>query len=100
MDSGGSHQLADCPVYLPATAGSVEVRKECPLIQLSYLDYSAVEGKSRLHRLSSGSKIIGMMLVLLFVVTMRNLPGLVLLYLVLLALFFGSRVPLKIFSLT
>jgi len=70
------------------------------VIQLSYLDYSAMEGKSRLHRLSATSKVIGMMLVLLFIVTMRNLPGLVLLYLVLLALFFGSRVPLKIFSLT
>jgi len=70
------------------------------MIQLSYLDYSAVEGKSRLHRLSPKFKIIGMVLVLLGVVTMMNLPGLLLLYAILLALFFMSRIPLKIFSLT
>jgi len=70
------------------------------MIQLSYLDYLAVEGKSRLHRLSPKIKIVGMAVVLLFIVAMRNLPGLFLLYALLLALFFISRIPLKIFSLT
>jgi len=70
------------------------------MIQLSYLDYSAVEGKSWLHRLSPKLKITGMGLVLLAIVTMMNLPGLLLLYAILLALFFISRIPLKIFSLT
>ena len=70
------------------------------MIQLSYLDYSAVEGKSRLHRLSPKLKIVGMAFVLLLIVTVRNVPGLFLLYLVLLAFFLGSRIPLKIFSLT
>jgi cobalt/nickel transport system permease protein len=70
------------------------------MIQLSYLDYSAVEGKSFLHRLSPILKIIGMLFVLFVIVTVTNLPGLFLLYVVLLALFFISRVPKKIFSLT
>lgn len=70
------------------------------MIQLSYLDYLAVEGKSWLHRLSPKLKIIGMVFVLLGIVTLRNLPGLLLLYAILLALFFISRVPLRIFSLT
>jgi len=70
------------------------------MIQLSYLDYLAVEGKSRLHRLSPKLKIIGMAFVLLGIVTLRNLSGLLLLYVVLLSLFFISRIPLKIFSLT
>jgi cobalt/nickel transport system permease protein len=70
------------------------------MIQLSYLDYLAVEGKSRLHRLSPKIKIVGMAVVLLSIVTMRNLPGFLLLYALLLALFFISRIPLKIFSLT
>ena len=70
------------------------------MIQLSYLDYSAVEGKSFLHRLSPALKIIGMLLVLSVIVTVRNLPGLFLLYVILLALFFMARVPMKIFSLT
>jgi cobalt/nickel transport system permease protein len=70
------------------------------VIQLSYLDYLAVEGKSFLHRLSPGSKIIGMAFVLLGIVILRNLPGLILLYAILLTLFFLTRVPLKIFSLT
>jgi cobalt/nickel transport system permease protein len=70
------------------------------MIQLSYLDYSAVEGKSRLHRFSAKLKIMGMVFVLLGVVTMNNVPGLFLLYAVLLALFLTSRIPLKIFSLT
>ena len=46
------------------------------MIQLSYLDYSAVEGKSFLHRLSPVVKIFGMLLVLFAIVTVRNLPGL------------------------
>jgi cobalt/nickel transport system permease protein len=70
------------------------------MIQLSYLDYSAVEGKSRLHRLSPKAKMIGMIVILLTVVTVRNLPGLLLLYATLLVLFFISRIPLKIFFLT
>lgn len=70
------------------------------MIQLSYLDYSAVEGKSRLHRLSPKSKMVGMLLVLFAIVTVKSVLGLFLLYLVLLALFFISRIPMKIFSLT
>jgi cobalt/nickel transport system permease protein len=70
------------------------------MIQLSYLDYSAAEGKSWLHRLSPKLKIIGMAFVLLGIVTLRNPSGLLLLYMVLLSLFFISRIPLKIFSLT
>jgi len=70
------------------------------MIQLSYLDYSAIEGKGFLHRVSPKVKIIGMVIVLLGIVTLRNLPGLFLLYAILLALFFISKVPLKIFSLT
>jgi cobalt/nickel transport system permease protein len=70
------------------------------MIQLSYLDYLAVEGKSWLHRLSPKLKMIGMVFVLFFIVTLRNLPGLFLLYIILLSLFFFSRISLKIFSLT
>jgi energy-coupling factor transporter transmembrane protein EcfT len=70
------------------------------MIQLSYLDYSAVEGKSWLHRLSPKWKIIGMVFVLSAIVTVMNLPGLLLLYAILLGLFLLSRIPLKIFSLT
>jgi cobalt/nickel transport system permease protein len=70
------------------------------MIQLSYLDYSAVEGKSWLHRRSPTAKIIGMVIVLLGLITLRSLPVLGLLYGILLALFFMSRIPLKIFSLT
>jgi cobalt/nickel transport system permease protein len=70
------------------------------MIQLSYLDYSAVEGKSFLHRLSPVLKIVGMLLVLFVIVTVRNLPGLFLLYMILLTLFFIARVPARIFSLT
>jgi cobalt/nickel transport system permease protein len=70
------------------------------MIQLSYLDYSAVEGKSFLHRLSPILKIIGMLFVLFIIVTVKNLPGLFLLYVVLLGLFLIARVPKRIFSLT
>ena len=70
------------------------------MIQLSYLDYSAVEGKSRLHRLSPKVKIVGMVFVLLGVITVSKVPGLFLLYAILLSLFLASRIPLKIFSLT
>ena len=70
------------------------------MIQLSYLDYSAVEGKSFLHRLSPVLKIVGMLLVLFDIVTVKNLPGLFVLYVILLTLFFVARVPKKIFSLT
>ena len=70
------------------------------MIQLSYLDFSAVEGKSRLHRSSPTAKMIGMGGVLFGVVALRSIPGLLSIYAILLALFFLSRVPLKIFSLT
>ena len=70
------------------------------MIQLSYLDYLAVEGKSGFHRLSPKVKIIGLGLVLLGTVTLRNLPGLLLLYAILLGFFLVSRVPLRIFPLT
>ena len=70
------------------------------MMQLSYLDYTAVEGKSWLHRLSPRVKLIGMLVVLGNVVVVRNLSGLVLLYAILLFLFLTSRVPIKIFSLT
>jgi cobalt/nickel transport system permease protein len=70
------------------------------MMQLSYLDYSAVEGKSRLHRLAAPIKVIGMGGVLFGVVTLRGVPELLLLYGILLALFVLSRVPVKLFSLT
>jgi energy-coupling factor transporter transmembrane protein EcfT len=70
------------------------------MIQLSYLDYIAVEKKSFLHRLSPKLKIIGMVFVLLGLITLRNLPGLFLLYGILLVLFFLSRIPIRLFSLT
>jgi len=70
------------------------------MMQLSYLDYTAVEGKSWLHRLSPRVKLIGMLVVLGNVVVVRNLSGLLLLYAILLFLFLTSRVPIKIFSLT
>ncbi len=70
------------------------------MIQLSYLDYSAVEGRSRLHRLSPKLKMIGMFFILFVIVATKSIPGFLLLYAVLLTLFFLSRIPLKIFSLT
>lgn len=70
------------------------------MIQLSYLDYLAVEGKSFLHRLSAGWKIIGLFLVLTGIVILRNITGLLFLYVLLLGLFFACRLPLRIFSLT
>jgi cobalt/nickel transport system permease protein len=70
------------------------------MIQLSYLDYSAVEGKSFLHRFSPMLKIIGMLVVLFVIVTVRSLSGLFLLYVILVTLFFVARVPGKVFSLT
>ena len=70
------------------------------MIQLSYLDYLAVEGKSFLHRLSPKLKIIGMIFVLFAIVTVRNLPGLFLLYIFLLGLYSIARVPIRIFPLT
>jgi cobalt/nickel transport system permease protein len=70
------------------------------MIQLSYLDYIAVERKSFLHRLSPKLKIMGMVFVLLGIVTLRSPPGLIPLYGILLTLFFIARIPIKIFSLT
>jgi cobalt/nickel transport system permease protein len=70
------------------------------MIQLSYLDYSAVEGKSWLHRLSPKLKMIGMLFILFVIVAAKSILGFLLLYAALLTLFFLSRIPLKIFSLT
>ncbi len=70
------------------------------MIQLPYLDYLAVEGKSFLHRLSPKFKILGMLLILLLIVTVRSVPGMLLLYLFLLLLYFAARVPMRIFPLT
>ena len=70
------------------------------MIQLSYLDYLSIEGRSFLHRLGPGWKIIGMLVVLSGIVLLRNLFGLFSLYGILLALFFICRLPLKIFFLT
>jgi len=70
------------------------------VIQLSFLDYSAVEGRSFLHRLPTAAKVIGMVFVLLGVVLFKNLPLLLLLYVIVLSLFLIARVPRKIFSLT
>ena len=70
------------------------------MIQLSYLDYLAVEGKSFLHRLSPKLKIIGMVLIFFAIVTVRNLPGLFSLYVFLLCLYLMARVPMRIFPLT
>ncbi len=70
------------------------------MIQLPYLDYLAMEGRSFLHRLSTRFKIMGMMLVLFGVVLLRDPVGLLLLYGILVLLFFSSRLPLRIFSLT
>ncbi len=70
------------------------------MIQLSYLDYLAVEGKSFLHRLSPKLKIIAMILVLFAIVTVRNLPGLSFLYVFLLCLYLMAGVPMRIFPLT
>ena len=70
------------------------------MIQLSYLDYAAVEGKSWLHRLPARVKMVGVLFVLFGVVAWRSLPGLLVLYLLLVVLFFASRVPRKIFPLT
>ncbi len=70
------------------------------MIQLSFLDYLAIEGRSFLHRFSPKAKIVGMGMVLIGIVTLRSFPGLLLLYGIMIALFFLARLPLKIFSLT
>ena len=70
------------------------------MIQLPYLDYLAVEGKSFLHRLSPKLKIIGMIFILFAIVTVRNLPGLFFLYAFLLCLYLVARIPVRIFPLT
>jgi energy-coupling factor transporter transmembrane protein EcfT len=70
------------------------------MIQLSYLDYIAVEKRSFLHHLPSTLKIIAMAFVLFAVVGLRSFLGLLGLYGILLALFLLSRIPIKIFSLT
>lgn len=70
------------------------------MIQLSYLDYSAVEGKSWLHRCSPAAKMMGMGLILIGIVTLKGLFGLFSLYVILLGLFLSCRISLKLFSLT
>lgn len=70
------------------------------MVQLSYLDYLATEGKSFLHRLSPGWKILGMLLVLSAIVLLRNLYGLFFVYAVAIGFFFAARLPLRIFPLT
>lgn len=70
------------------------------MIQLSYLDYLAIEGKSWLHRLRPAWKIFGVVLVLFGVVTLRGILGLFSLYGLLLLLYFTSRTPLRVFPLT
>jgi energy-coupling factor transporter transmembrane protein EcfT len=69
-------------------------------MQLSYLDYSAVEGKSWLHRLPAIVKMVGTGLSLCGVVFLNSLPGLFGLYGLLLFLFAVSRIHRSIFSLT
>jgi energy-coupling factor transporter transmembrane protein EcfT len=70
------------------------------VIQLSYLDYSAVEGKSWLHHRSPAIKVLGVVFVLLAIVALRSPLPLLFLYAFLLILFFVSRVPARIFPLT
>jgi len=70
------------------------------MVQLSYLDYLALEGKSFLHRLSPKWKLLGMGFVLLGIVLPRNLHAVILLYGILLLLFFLSRLPLRLLPLT
>jgi len=70
------------------------------MIQLSYLDYIAVEKRSFLHHLPPTLKIIAMAFVLFAVVGLRSILGLLGLYGILLTLFLLSRIPIKIFSLT
>ncbi|MCX8117145.1 MAG: hypothetical protein N3G78_04330 [Desulfobacterota bacterium] len=70
------------------------------MIQLSYLDYLAVEGRGFLHRRSPLLKISGLLAVLSGVVLLKDPLGLFLLYGLLLGLFFACRLPLKLFPLT
>jgi energy-coupling factor transporter transmembrane protein EcfT len=70
------------------------------MIQLAYLDYLAVEGKSWLHRSSPVSKMFGVVLVLTGVVLVRSILGLLALYGALLFVFFASRLSHKVFPLT
>src|SRR4030067_511515 len=100
MAPGRSDHFIDCPIYPPAEARSIEIGRRTLVIQLSYLDYSAVEGKSFLHRFSPKTKLGGIGLVLLGIVTLRSLPALFSLYVIFLILFFVLRVPIKIFPLT
>jgi cobalt/nickel transport system permease protein len=100
VGSGRSDHLADLPIYLSAPARLITSRDGIPMIQLSYLDYIAVERKSYLHRFSPKLKIIGMFLILFIIVTMRNLLGLSLLYVILITLYFTAKIPARIFSLT
>jgi cobalt/nickel transport system permease protein len=70
------------------------------VIQLSYLDYLAVEGKSRIHRLSPAVKVAAVILILAAVVSLRPLWSLLSLYGLLLCLFLIGRVPARVFPLT
>jgi cobalt/nickel transport system permease protein len=100
VDAGRSDHHIDCSVYPAPEARFIAFRGGTLMIQLSYLDYIAVEKRSFLHRLSPKLKIIGMLVVLFVIVTMRSLPGLFLLYVILLTLYFAGKVPAKILSLT
>ena len=100
MDPGRSDHHVDCSVYPAHEARFIAVGEGTFMIQLSYLDYIAVEKRSFLHRLSPKLKIIGMLVVLFVIVTVRSLPGLFLLYVILLTLYFAAKVPVKILSLT
>lgn len=70
------------------------------MLQLSYLDYLAVEGESFLHHLSPKLKVAGILLVLSGIVIIKSLYVIFFLYLALLSLFFLTRLPIRIFLLT
>jgi cobalt/nickel transport system permease protein len=100
VDPGRSHHDIDCSIHPAPEARFIAFREGTLMIQLSYLDYIAAERKSFLHRFSPKLKITGMIIVLFVIVTVRSLPGLFLLYLILLTFYLTARIPLKIFSLT
>lgn len=70
------------------------------MIKIYHIDYIAVEGKSFLHRIAPSIKIITICLLLMGIVIIKSLSWLLLIYLILLSLFFISRIPKSIFSLT
>jgi cobalt/nickel transport system permease protein len=70
------------------------------VIHLADLDYSAIEGKSPLHRLSARVKVAGLLCVLAGVVLVHDVPALAVLYGALVACFLAARIPKRIFPLT